>query len=207
MFRIIQDLAIRCERLEHEVRSLKGTISTKRRKEVVEYLNHIACPGITFKEWVSSQIIENHHLERVYEYNLTEGIKICIQEALDRNLSVSKNKYENIPISAFEQKPNVFYIYDCSGGGVSTQWKRMDNEIFERWINTLSHRFLQYFIDKQSDNLDTLTEKDKEDNILHMIKVNGGRNPHIENEKRIVELRKWLFSKIHIHCSSMVEII
>jgi hypothetical protein len=50
-------------------------------------------------------------------------------------------------------------------------------------------------------------EKDKEDNIMYMIKVNGGRNPQHESEKRITELRKWLFTKIHIHCSSMIEIV
>jgi hypothetical protein len=208
MFRIIQDLAIRCERLENEVRSLKGTVSTKRRKEIVEYLNHIAVPNTTFKEWVSKQTIEFQHLECVFEYNLTEGIKLCIQESLEQSVHISsKHKYENIPIAAFEQKPNIFYIYDCSGQ-ISPQWKRMDNEIFERWITTLSHRFLQYFIEWQSDNLDKLTsEKDKEDNIMYMIKVNGGRNPQQESEKRITELRKWLFTKIHIHCSSMIEIV
>jgi hypothetical protein len=201
MLRIIQDLALRCNRLETEVRNLKNVVASKKRKEVVEYLNHLPSPEMTFQNWTEQQNIEFHHLECVFEKNLTEGLKMCIGDQIPENaLKLT------IPISAFEQRPGVMYIYDDSDN-IPT-WKKMEAEVFEKWITTLSHRFLQYFIEWQSDNLDRLsTDQDKEDNIMYMIKVNGGRNPVLEKERRISELKKWLFSKIQIPIASFVEIV
>jgi hypothetical protein len=215
LFRIVQDLVIRCNHLEKEVHSLKDAANRKKRKEVVEYLNQIVAPEMTFKEWSANQPIEFHHLQCVFEYNLTEGIKLCIDDYMKNDPlgipNVEKKsqellKYAHIPISAFEQNPNVFYIYDSSGSNASPLWKRMEGDVFERWISTLSHKFLQYFIEWQSDNLSQQsTDKDKEENILYMIKVNGGRNPLHDKERRISELRKWLFSKIKR--GSLVEMV
>jgi hypothetical protein len=214
---IVRDLVIQVNELKREVRSLKSATANRTRKEVVEYLNLLTTPVTTFKSWIASQSIEFSHLECVFEYSLTEGLKMCIEDHLQLNTKDEANLQRNaketkeylksiqLPICAFESKPNQFYIYDMSG--TVSSWKRMESDLFERWISTLSHKFLQYFIEWQTDNLPTMaSEKDKEDNILYMIKVNGGRNPSLDKEKRIAELKKWLFSKIQVRISSLVEI-
>jgi hypothetical protein len=133
---------------------------------------------------------------------------MCIQESLEKNSTdaiLLKSASQN-PICAFEQRPGQFYVYDASGN--ATSWKRMEPDVFDHWMTTLSHRFLQYFIEWQTSNLAHLTsEKDKEDNINQMIKVNGGRNPTAEKDRRTAEIRKWLFSKIQISSKSLVEFV
>lgn len=212
MFRLLQDLTLTCNQLKKEVQHLKHIVGSKRRKEVVDYLNQAPAPEYTFDQWIRSQTIEFHHLECVFETNLTEGLKRCIAESLNKETTPDATtakgllKYTQIPICAFEQRPNQFYIYDTSGS--STNWKRMEHDQFDRWISTLSHRFLQYFIEWQAEQLSRIpSEEEKTDIITYMIKVNGGLNPKTDKDRRISELKKWLFSKIQIPAGSLVEIV
>jgi hypothetical protein len=198
----IHDLVAKNERLEAKVRRLENRDATKRRKEVVEYLNHSVVPEMSFKEWTRGQTVNFRHLETVFETSLTDGIKMCIEEHLSS---------KSLPICAFEQRVNTFYIYDSSGSTSAESppiWKRMENDVFERWVVVLSHRFMPCFIEWQMQNKDRInTEEEKLENIMRMMKVNGGRNPGSEKERRIQELKRWLFSKIQVSTSSLVEIV
>jgi hypothetical protein len=206
LFRILQDVVLRLDRAETELHTLKKAQSSKNKKEIAEYLNQLSPPAIPFREWTAKQTIEKHHLECVFENNLTDGIKMCIEEYMGEPASSLKSI--NIPICAFEQRPNIFYVYGVSdeNGTDPNSWKRMDNAEFERWIASLSHKFLVSFTEWQNQNT-IETEKVIENNMMYMRKIYGGHNRALEKERRIVELKKWLFSKIHISANSFVEIV
>jgi hypothetical protein len=133
LFRFVQELSMKCERLEKEVTRLKQNANMRQKKIIVECLNHSsAIPKWTFCEWWKSihlsipfvmnekdassmaehwSEISNPYLFRVFNMGLTEGIK-CI---LGQFIGVARESRQILPIRCFTQKINTFYIY-CGEG-------------------------------------------------------------------------------------------
>jgi hypothetical protein len=137
LFRFVQELSLKCERLEREVTRLKATVSVRQKKVIVECLNNtVFIPQNSFCEWwktISLQMhialnekeeqsmsshwstIRNPFLFRVFNIGLVDGIKM----ALGCFINTEKANKRVFPIRCFTQKPNAFYIYS-SGDGSET---------------------------------------------------------------------------------------
>ena len=110
-----------------------------------------------------------------------------------------------LPICSFVQKPGTIYVWAAEPGQIqgqmqgqiqnlTTKWRIMDSDMFERWMNRLAHGFLQEFIKWQVTNSVQINSSDenKEKNVDNLRKVNGLRGKSYEDRRR-AELHKWLF--------------
>lgn len=195
MYKYIQFLAVKCDRLQKDVEKLKANSSVRCKNAILNTLNS-SVTNITlipYQEWINTFTITICHLECVFKENLTAGIKLCI---LDR---IKKEKKENIPIRSFKQKTNNLYIYSHSGvplenlENVQYSWKIMAIDDYERMISTLFHQFIVEFMNWQDDNSELIetSEKEREKNLRYMIKIH---NVKTNEEKQKLEIRKWLYS-------------
>jgi len=129
LFRFVQELSLKCERLEREVSRLKTTVSVRQKKVIVECLNQAAnIPSHTFGNWwktITLQLpvslnpkeesemqshwsaISNAYLYRVFKMGLVEGVKFL----LGKFIETERQKRGVLPIRCFTQRPNMFYIY------------------------------------------------------------------------------------------------
>lgn len=195
LFRFVQELSLKCERLEKEMTKLKNNMNTKQKRVISEWLNQsIHIPCITFEEWAKNIAVGESQLKIVFKRDLTEGIKDSIAHHM-------KSKMQNAPLRAFTQKQNAFYIYTRGiwSNGEQTEepkWKMMTPYEFENFIIMLSQAFLREFIKWQKINVDENeeNEKKKEEEMMYLIKINGGLRS--SSDKRIGDLKKWLFTKI-----------
>ena len=211
MYKYIQFLAVKCDRLQKDVDKLKANSSVRCKTAVLNTLNSsvINITLTPYQEWINTFTITICHLECVFKENLTAGIKLCI---LDR---IKKEKKENIPIRSFKQKNNL-YIYSHSGVPLDTgattppfpdktvdspckretpqySWKIMTIDDYERMISTLLHQFIVEFMNWQDDNRELIetSEKEREKNLRYMMKIH---NVKTNEEKQKLEIRKWLYS-------------
>jgi len=214
LFRFVQELSLKCERLEKEVVRLKNTVGIRQKKIIADCLNQLGqTPEFAFPEWwrrLSLQIpieptsqegvdmdahwslINNVFLFRVFKQDLVEGIKSVIQRFVD----VETVK---IPIRCFSQKPGVFYVYY---GGKT--WRPMTNEDFETMIDYISQLFVREFLVWQKENADAFDEDERrcEEQMVYMMRVNSMRP---SKEKGMMELRKWLFTKLEENAKTSLE--
>lgn len=129
LFRFVQELSLKCERLEREVTRLKTTVSVRQKKVIVECLNQANnIPSYTFCNWwkdITLQLpvslntkedaemrshwstITNPFLFRVFNMGLLEGVKYLLGKFIESD----RQKRRLLPIRCFTQKPNMFYIY------------------------------------------------------------------------------------------------
>jgi len=215
MFRFIQELSLKCERLEKEVVRLKKNVGIRQKKVIVECLNRPEqTPQTEFNEWwrkLSLQlptestpeegidmdahwsIVNNVFLFRVFKRDLVEGIKSILQRFIEVQLSEGA-----IPVRCFIQKPGVFYIY-C--GGI---WRNMTDADFETMIDYISQLFVREFLAWQRENADSVDEDERrcEEQIRYMMRVNRMQP---SKEKGMTEIRKWLFSKLEENASRTLE--
>ena len=192
MYKLVQHIAVQCNKLQKEVEKLKANSSISCKKAVLETLNSpLSRPPLqTYQEWIKSFSISTYYLERVFKENITEGIKLVLSDR------IKKETKENIPIRSFKQKPTNLYIYSQASPDSELDrpyWRLMSVDDYDRMINLLLHQFIVEFTNWQDDNCEVLesSEKEKDKNIMYMMKIH---NIKTNEEKQKLEIRKWIYS-------------
>jgi len=233
LFRFVQELSLKCERLEKDIVRLKQNANMRQKKIIVECLNHSsAIPKWAFCEWwksihLSIPIVMNKHettamsehwsdisnpyLFRVFNMGLTEGVK-CI---LGQFIGLERDRKHVVPIRCFTQKINTFYIY-CGNKlplideGIkpakpASEWKIMTNTDLETMVDYISQLYVREFLGWLNANTHLIGEDERrgEEQIAYMMKVNSMRP---SKEKGMVEVRKWLFATLEENAQTIGEV-
>ena len=208
--KLVEELATRVDKQDKEIARLKTQLQSKQKRVITEILNQPGhLPKQTFQEWVHSLVVGEIHLQRVFKFDLTEGIKSVLEThiALAGGSGGSSGK-TRLPIRTFAQKPGIFYVYipagaegdgGCPTGGTASgekAWKAMTTPQFDTMLMYISQLFLREFFKWQKENITALDE-DNEDKkaqeLTYMIKINGMKT---SADKRAGEVKKWLFQHL-----------
>jgi len=196
LFKYVQDLSTRLERTEKELSKLKSSIGMRQKKEILVWLNQPnQLPPKTFEEWFKDIEVNESHVLCVGERDLTIGMQTAIQHFLDTC------DRKRLPIRTFTQKPGVFYIYTRDRETEEPSWRIMHNDKIDLMLLHLSQQLLREFLKWQKKQANE-TERDADREILFMMKINGNRT---SSEKRIQEIRKWLFPKLEENLRVVME--
>ncbi len=187
LFKLVQSLAQKCDKLEREVKTMRAALSMKQRKQITEWINHPSqTPSATFEDWWHEIKVDRDQLQRVFTYDLTEGMKECILKQIDKCKM-------RLPIRAFTEKHGVFYIY--THDPEETHWRAITSTDMERMLVYLSQQFLRVFLVWQKEHAAEFRESEekKEEEYVYMSKINGLK---VSSEKRLADIKKWLFPLI-----------
>lgn len=188
-FKLIQHLALKVHQLETEVYKLKINMGVRKRRMILEILNHRGNPKppTLFRDWYKNMAVTTEHLEVLFEHDLTDGIKSLLTVYLHQ---------QDIPIVSFHQKMNTVYVYDRLEDEDEPCWILLENPVFQQWINHLNHLFLQSFLKWQMEHAHIIRagESEKERNIANMHKINGLGERY--ESKRRQQLRKWVYETV-----------
>jgi hypothetical protein len=189
MYQLLREALFKCNKLEKEVEKLKTASFVKQRKLILDYLNQSSNkPPMNFIEWSKNMEVEQSHLETVFQDDLTEGMKECIKSAYSKSKTM-------IPIKAFSQKQNTLYFYNNSDENPDVySWKMMSNDDIDKFISILSYKFLQEYMKFQRSVMEQIEndETTKENHIIYMIKINGGK---CSDDRRRNEIKKIIYLK------------
>lgn len=105
LYELVLQLSNKCETLQTEVTSLKTKFSTRLKRDIADYLQYDQRPTYTFLEWVTSFVVTDEILDFVFETNLMDGIKKCIEDR------IKEEGIYCIPIRVFKEKPDHIFIY------------------------------------------------------------------------------------------------
>jgi hypothetical protein len=178
-------LTTKYQELEQKFAKLQSSIITTRRKTIQEYLEQLAPPEQTFAEWSSSLEIKKEALETVFQNDLKSGI----QYVLDIPLS-------NLPLRAFSQKPNIFYLYDTD-----SEWRQMSADEFTKFVNKIERKLQRKYEEwaKEYRQENHMSEKAQNETMSKMAKVHGfGERP------RAPFIKKWLYTQMAVSIKQYV---
>lgn len=212
LFRYVRDLSVRLEKTEKELARMKTVVNSRQKKMILEWLNQPnQKPEQTFEEWWAGILVNEDHMKCVFDRDLTEGIKSSIGTYIERTKTTSSMEHKVRPIRCFVQKPNVFYVYSRNQGtkelSDEPQWRIMDNAQMQTMVIHVAQLFLRVFLawqkqKQQQENIEEDDEHTTDQMLMNMIKINGARTP---DEKRVSELKKWLFPKIEENLRIVME--
>lgn len=139
LFRIIQNLSLRIDKLEKDNTKLKYH---NKKPNMIELLNTRTPPISVFKDWVNNFILPKvgKYMEVLYKQNLIESISLLIEEVIGE-----KNKEDVYPICSFSNKPLIIYVYRENIKG-KILWEQMTNQEFEQLIKQITARYLCEFL-------------------------------------------------------------
>jgi hypothetical protein len=165
MFKLIQYILYENKRLREEINKLK--IVNRRTPKSI----HIQAPTITFSNWIKEFQVEYRHLEKVFQRDVYDGIKLCI---LDR---IQDEQWENIPIHIHREpkhKRTQIYIYDLTMGidHPETKWIICDNKRLKILMNSVYLKLEIRFLEWDAQHVPaTIEEKEQYNNNL--LKIEG----------------------------------
>lgn len=191
LYRYVQDLTYRLEKTEKELKKLKGEMNSRKKIEVLCWLNQPEqTPQITFEEWVRSIKATESDMLKCLDGNLTDGILSCLYSA------TKSRGTANLPIRCFSQKPGTFYVYSCvsvsQGKGNDAEWNKMTCEQSLKLANHISTSIRREF---RIWNTVQFASQEYDQNFMDkMPKYVKKLNSDVE--KRLPDIKKTLFEKL-----------
>jgi hypothetical protein len=208
----VQKLTEENENLKKEVNRIKSITNIKFKKNILEYLNYLPPPNHSFKEWLKTFQITYDYLTIVFEGDLIDGIKKCLED------KIAKEGINSIPIKYFKEKPEYMFIYTdenllkkseedqqkqpITNNSLKTckfEWKMGLKIEFNQIIEHISYEFINIFYVWQSENEKTTVHsiEEKEKMIVYISKIMG-MGSKSKQEKHRSELHKWFINRISI---------
>jgi hypothetical protein len=202
MYMLIQELALRNEKLEKEIAKLKQV--QKQKINILEWLNspnNSNNPMMHFNEWILKVVFPEikNLLEIVYQTNLSTGLMNLFQNI------IKTDDLNKLPIRAYENKSNTFYIFQEKEGGF--EWKIITNDEFNKILSKISHQFIVQFKNNWFIPNQEKIEHDEnyKDMYVNYYKSILGGNERISDESRNQKIRQFIYSIIKQNIKSIVE--
>lgn len=222
LYDIILQLSRKCDNLQIEVNHLKSQFTTKLKRDISEYLQYDTRQKYTFLDWVKTFTITDEILTIIFETDLTEGIKKCIDDRLQLEGVFS------IPIRVFKEKPDWIFVYTnepiknesdtneheekvkCSPVEIrlgvdskellkTPRWRMVTKSDFFRIKEYISEKIIIKFYSWEKDNEPLMSHSKEKLDILtsYTLKIIGHGSKNVK-ERKNTELYKWFFSKVAV---------
>ena len=188
LYNIIMQLATKCNTLESKINDLqKWTNITKKKLNIIDWLNTTYTNPIDYDDWLSSLSINNTHLQSLFNTDYSTSVFEIIIEKLNY---ISKSSDINLPIRSFNTKTNYFYIYNKK----NNTWSLCDKEHYNKLMHLLDKQLMNLFILWQNDNKHKISSDDFADLYSKNLKKIMGGNT--SREQLYLRIKKLLYDYI-----------
>lgn len=203
LFCYMKEMSLRMDTLEKENQRLRVFANQQRKKiDIVQWLNDPMRPkpAMDFTTWIHSLPLYEY-LRVVFQQDLLTGFLRVFEKGIEDHEELS------LPICAFSQKPNQFYIYngDAKDPTVQCTWQVLSSKQMDRWLGLLSEKFSFVFKQWCDENKARIDASDdaKDEYYAYFEKILGGK---MSDETRNHRIRQVLFSKLKQNMKQLVEL-
>jgi hypothetical protein len=174
LWRIVKTLASRQEKILQELEKMQNWVQRQKRKiSIIDWLNENSTPSVSYDDWIDSFEIVADDIKLVFNH----GFILGILEILKRQLSLN-NEHE-LPIRAFEQKPNVLFVHKENG------WRVYESDEFKRLISIIHRKITMHFKEWCEKNKKLAYNLNNETYQQNVIKIMGGNRPYDESVRKV----------------------
>ena len=179
VFQLVKHVLYEQQELKEKVRKLELQLGRVKKHQL---LQHTPAPIHLFNDWIKLFDVTTDHLKHVFETDLYEGMKKCIEDR------IKTEKIEDIPLRISPERPNTLYIWSSD----VNKWIICDIESFMHMLDKLADSFLRVYCHWEDENMRLLdsTPENKDKHVLYLMKITGAGMLH--KERRRMELRSWL---------------
>lgn len=191
---IIQELASKVNKMDDKIKELEKIVDSKKKKQnVVQWLNINVSPMDSFVEWVNKIVIEPLHLTYLFENTILQTVTYIFQEQI-------KGREANaVPIYAFNQKVNHFYIY------MGEEWREMATTDLIHLFKHLQNKFMRVITAWYNENKDSIFNNDKmsekyNNTIIKIMSIS------LEQDAMFGKLKSQMYNDVKVDIKHLVEV-
>ena len=173
LYKVVMEMTLKYNTLEQKFKEMEKFVNAKKQKlDIVVWLNAKHLNTVDYSTWFNTITVKREHLEILFQTDYVNGVVKALLDALLR-------EDDNVPVRAFSEKPNVFYIFQNK----EKQWSIMDDECYLKLMYLLDKKFMVEF--------GKWTEENKDKLYLDDFKL-----IYAKNVRKIMATREHLYSRI-----------
>ena len=178
MYEIILELNNKNNLLEQKVDKLTKLVNYKNNDiNYINILNNNYTNTVTFYEFIQIINVDKEYLETIFKNKMIYNICNIFETILSR---------ENTPIKAFQQKPNILFVYN-------EKWCVMKDELIAIIVSNICKKFLNILIEWQQKHDIINNEKLSE---LYTMNLNKIMSFNYNNKNNINIIKKKIYNMI-----------
>ena len=164
MYEILLDLGHKFSKMEEKVDELhKWVIKKKKKINVIEWLNNNMVPEVYFDRLIEKIIIEKEDdINYLFKYSFAD----TLDHIFSRNIYNYRDDYI-YPIFAFNQKSNIFYIYENPELG----WVECNNDRLAFFLNKVYMKLHRVFMEWKKENAAKIDDDENLSNLCDKTSV------------------------------------
>lgn len=201
LFKIVQELSVKYINLQKKMDNIEKWIDKKKKKlNVKDWLNLNKIPNHSFLSWINQIQIEESDIEYLQQNTIFQ----TIQKIWPR----LQSETETIPIACFQQKVNLFYIYDTNvndnKNDNKNEWRQATTNDFLLLLKKIQHTFINALCIWHKNNLQEIKNNDSM-SILYNTMIIKIMNISLVQDANYSKIHANLYNYLKIDLKSLIE--
>lgn len=190
LYEIVLELNTQVKQLQTKIKRLENEKRSSRKKiNVLDWLVTQDTPRLTWLDWSTSINCTTVALKNAFKTDIIASISKMIIEKCDKS-------DKNLPLKAFEQKPNIIYIYKDS------EWIELSSTCIEKMIRRIHQEYNKFFVEWQQN-----AEKEMSaDTFMSVFTENIQKINCSTTEKIAKTVSKNMYNHLKINLKSVVQL-
>jgi ribosomal protein L7/L12 len=197
LYSIIQELAMKCNRMEEKMDIMQKWVDQKKKKiNVIEWLMTNRECDIIFTDWVKKIYVDEGDITSLMEKSFVETAINTLKN------NIKKSEDESLPIACFAEKTNKLYIYDKCGD--TFQWMKLTSDGFASIVRQIHAKYLKQMCEWRDANRSLMDGSDKVGDVYNkaMLKVMGF---DFNKENNLSKIRAPLYTWLKVEIKEIFE--
>jgi hypothetical protein len=202
MYQMILELGKQYNKLEEKVDELnKWVIKKKKKINVLEWLNANMVPDIYFDNLYDTVSIVDDDVRFLFDNTFNDTLNEIFTRTLYENQSQSPTSTP-IPIFAFVQKSNRFYVYDIIDG--EKTWIEMPKEKLIKFLVKIQMKLAKTFHYWKKQNQKEISENDSLSIICDKASIKL-MSVDFKQESTLSKIRSSMYNKMKVDMKALIE--
>ena len=212
MFQMLLELGQKYSRLEEKVDEMNKWVLKKKKKiNVLEWLNSNIVPHLVFEDLHEKIVIIDSDIEFLLQNSLLDTMNEVLSRTvynisdisgLDSSLDSSVECV--IPLFAFVQKANIFYVFSNNNDNIKGVWIELPREILKRFFMKIQMKISKAFCEWKKKKADK-TRDDESFDILcdkTIVKIMG---TEFNQDTTFGKMKTTMYNKMKTDMKSLIE--
>jgi len=202
---IVQELTLKMKKLEEKLEIQEKFINkTKKKINVLEWLNNNIFPSIDINDYISNQItVKEEEILFMMNNTFHDTLEKIFSENFEEKSNTTSTPLPINPIFCFVQNPSKFYIYSNTNTNTKT-WSEVTKQECIKIFNIIYSKIFKKLMEWKNANEEQLNKSEQLDN-LYLKTMGKLMSIDFKNETILSKAKTSLFNKIKTDMKQIIE--
>jgi len=197
LYKIVQELAYKNAALEEKMAEMQKWLDKKKKNiDIIHWLTmNKTNIQTSFSEWQKKLVVTQDHVQLLIEENIVKTLCEIINENIIN---------QEVPIMCFQQKTNLFYIYQQDGEGVQI-WKRATPQEITLLVQHIHKKLWKELTLWKQKNMELMKNNNKLEDLSARTTIKISSFNFEQDSSCMSKVRTHLYNQLKIDLKNIIE--